>query len=565
MSDPKKLDLVILWHMHQPDFRDHASGEFAQPWVYLHAIKDYSDMAAHLEAHPGMRVVLNFTPVLLDQLEDYADQFATGQFRDPLLRLLAQPDLRQLDQAGRDLVLKSCFRANQQKLIDPYPAYTRLLEFFQLAQSHGETGIAYLSAQYLGDLLSWYHISWMGETVRRRDDIVPKLIAKAHDFSHDDRVQLLEVIGREVRDVIPRYRKLFEAGHIELTTTPEYHPIGPLLLSFDAAREAAPDAPLPQSPNYPGGRERAIAQANAAKQSHARRFGRPPRGMWPAEGAVSRDFAALLAQGGCEWIASGEGVLAHSLQRSGGALPGRTDYLFRPYLIDNGQTAITCFFRDDRLSDLIGFEYAKWHGKDAAAHFVATLVDIAAKVEPGERPVVSVILDGENAWEYYPYNGYYFLDELYAALEKHPQIATATFAQLLDEKREAAALPELVAGSWVYGNLATWIGSHDKNRAWDLLCAAKRSFDSVIPSGRLNGREIQQATRQLADCEASDWCWWFGEYNPAESVTAFDELYRRKLAHLYALLKLPAPGELDVPISRGRENADATNAMRRAS
>jgi alpha-amylase/alpha-mannosidase (GH57 family) len=176
-----------------------------------------------------------------------------------------------------------------------------------------------------------------------------------------------------------------------------------------------------------------------------------------------------------------------------------------------------------------------------------------------------VILDGENAWEYYPYNGFYFLDELYAALEKHPQIATATFAQLLDEKLEPASLPALVAGSWVYGNLATWIGSHDKNRAWDLLCAAKRSFDSVVASGQLNDPETALATRQLADCEASDWCWWFGDYNPAESVMAFDALYRRKLAHLYRLLKLPAPGELDLPVSHGREDSEATNAMRRAS
>ncbi|MBC8008260.1 MAG: glycoside hydrolase [Prolixibacteraceae bacterium] len=564
MSDKKTLDLVILWHMHQPDFRDHASGEFAQPWVYLHAIKDYSDMAAHLEAHPGMRVVLNFTPVLLDQLEDYTDQFASGRFRDPLLRLLAQADLQQLDQA-RDLILKSCFRANQQKLIDPYPAYKRLLEFFRIAQSHGDTGTAYLSAQYLGDLLSWYHISWMGETVRRSDGVVPKLIAKAQGFSHDDRLKLLEIIGREVREVIPRYRRLFEAGRIELTTTPEYHPIGPLLLSFDVAREAVPAAPLPESPNYPGGRERVLAQADAARHSHARRFGLPPRGMWPAEGAVSRDFAALLAHGGYEWIASGEGVLAHSLQRSNATLPERADYLFRPYRIDNGDVAITCFFRDDRLSDLIGFEYAKWHGKDAAAHFVATLEDIAGKSENGERPVVSVILDGENAWEYYPYNGYYFLDELYAALEKHPLIATATFAQLLDEQRKPAELPALVAGSWVYGNLATWIGSHDKNRAWDLLCAAKHSFDASIATGRLNSQETEQATRQLADCEASDWCWWFGDYNPAESVMAFDELYRGKLSHLYRLLKLPVPVELDNPISRGKQDSEATNAMRRAS
>ena len=150
-------------------------------------------------------------------------------------------------------------------------------------------------------------------------------------------------------------------------------------------------------------------------------------------------------------------------------------------------------------------------------------------------------------------------------LEQHPLIATTTFAQLLDEKRDATALPVLVAGSWVYGNLATWIGSHDKNRAWDLLCAAKRGFDSVIASGNLSSREIELATRQLGDCEASDWCWWFGDYNPAESVMAFDKLYREKLAHLYALLKMPPPAELAIPVSRGREHSDAVNAMRRAS
>ncbi len=565
MNDQTKLDLVLLWHMHQPDFRDHATGEFAQPWVYLHAIKDYTDMAAHLEAHPGMRAVVNFTPVLLDQLEDYAEQFATGRFRDPLLRLLAQADLQQVDEAGRDLVLKSCFRANHQKLIDPYPAYRRLFEFYKVALSHSDSAM-YLSAHYLGDLLSWYHLSWMGETVRRRDRCVSALITKAQGFTHQDREQLLAIIGREVRDVIPRYRKLFEGGRIELTTTPEYHPIGPLLMSFDAARQATPNAVLPDCPSYPGGRERVLAHAVAAQQSHTRRFGQPPRGMWPAEGAVSDEFAGLLGENGCEWIASGEGVLARSLRSHQGALPERHDYLFKPYRIGNGQAGITCFFRDDRLSDLIGFEYAKWHGEDAATHFVASLEEIAGRAGTGRPAVVSVILDGENAWEYYPYNGFYFLDALYAALEDHAQVATRTFAQILDANNPSIeTLPALVAGSWVYGDLATWIGHADKNRAWDLLCAAKRSFDTVVAGGRLSHAQIARASRQLADCEASDWCWWFGDYNPAESVMAFDKLYRSKLAHLYALLHLPAPAELDVPISRGKQDSEATNAMRRAS
>ncbi|HEX4985211.1 MAG TPA: glycoside hydrolase family 57 protein [Burkholderiales bacterium] len=563
MSEEKKLDLVILWHMHQPDFRDHASGEFAQPWVYLHAIKDYSDMAAHLEAHPGMRAVLNFTPVLLDQLEDYCAQFAAGRFRDPLLRLLAQPDLHGLDTAARELILGACFKANREKLIDPYPGYRRLLDLAQAVKPQGGAA-GYLSAQFFADLLAWYHIAWTGETVRRRDGVLPALIAKDRDFTHADRLQLLQIVGREVGEVIPRYRRLAESGRIELSSTPQWHPIGPLLLDFACAHEATPDAPLPQHAAYPGGRERALAHVRGANDSHAARFGRAPRGMWPAEGAVSRDFCALLAQQGCEWLASGEGVLANSLANGGGA-PARADYLYRPYRLDHDGRAATAFFRDERLSDMIGFEYAKWHGKDAAAHFVSALESIADDAAPGTRPVVSIILDGENAWEYYPYNGYYFLDELYAALENHPRIAPTTFSALLDAGREAAPLPGLVAGSWVYGNFATWIGSPDKNRAWDLLCEAKQQYDAAVAQNRLDAQALARATRQLADCEASDWCWWFGDYNPEESVRAFDALYRAKLANLYALLGLPAPAVLGEPISRGRADSDATNAMRRAS
>jgi alpha-amylase/alpha-mannosidase (GH57 family) len=287
--------------------------------------------------------------------------------------------------------------------------------------------------------------------------------------------------------------------------------------------------------------------------------------MWPAEGAVSWDFARLLAGVGCQWIASGEGVLVNSLQKNSVALPERGGYLYQPYRLGADQPGITCFFRDDHLSDLIGFEYAKWHGKDAAVHFVSAITDIADNSSEDQRPVVSVILDGENAWEYYPYNGYYFLDELYSALENHGQITTTTFANILDERHDVAVMPGLVAGSWVYGNLATWIGSPDKNRAWDLLCAAKRTFDAVVSSGHLDDAMQERASRQLADCEASDWCWWFGDYNAAESVKAFDDLFRRKLANLYRLLHSSVPEELNHPVSRGKAHSDTTNAMRRAS
>ena len=202
MSERNKLDLVLLWHMHQPEFRDQASGEFLQPWVYLHAVKDYSDMAAHLENHPGIRAVVNFTPILLDQIEDYAAQFAGGTLRDPLLRMLGRPDLEHLETPEREFILDRCFKANHHRMIEPYPAYKRLIDFYRHALANG--GTAYLSGQYLSDLLTWYHIAWVGETVRRRDDTIARLLAKGQGFDQQDRLGLLQLIGREVSGIIAR-------------------------------------------------------------------------------------------------------------------------------------------------------------------------------------------------------------------------------------------------------------------------------------------------------------------------------------------------------------------------
>ena len=577
----KSVDLVFLWHMHQPDYRDYSSGDFVLPWTYLHAIKDYTDMAYHLERHPKVHVVVNFVPVLLDQLEDYADQFATGQLRDPLLRLLAHENHHDFSAEQRQLALDACFRSNHTRMIAPYPAYKRLLELFNSLQADGETALSYLSGHYMADLLTWYHLTWCGESVHREHPLVVNLMSKAEGFSFEDRRQLLALIGELISGIIPRYRQLAESGQIEVSTTPHYHPLAPLLIDFASAKEAMPDAPLPNSPHYPKGRLRVTAHVQLAKKSHRERFGTEPQGMWPAEGSISSETLGVLAAEGCRWTASGEGVLVNSLNRAQQAIAthdiaqqnisGRAQYLYRPYRLENGADKLTCFFRDDRLSDLIGFEYSRWHGKDAAFNFIEQIEAIAQQAPDDEIPVVSVILDGENAWEYYSYNGFYFLDELYAGLEAHPHIRTRTFSEYLKlrETQPGSAhvrtLPGIVAGSWVYGNFSTWIGSKDKNHAWDMLCVAKQSFDMVISSGRLSPAEQATAEKQLCSCESSDWFWWFGDYNPSHSVASFDRLFRHNLTELYRLLKLPPPMSLSEPISQGSGHPEAGGAMRRAS
>ena len=578
MTTPRPLDLVLVWHLHQPDYRDHASGEFMLPWVYLHAIKDYTDMAWHLERHPGMRAVINWVPVLLDQLEDYADQFTSGTLRDPLLRLLARDHATALTEGERALVLEQCLRANNSRMIEPYPAYQHLHALFRTLEAQGGPALRYLSDHFFYDALIWYHLAWTGETVRRESEAVPRLMAIGQHFEQHHRHELFRLIGDLVRGVVGRYARLAEAGRIELSTTPHYHPLAPLLLDLQSARETQPDASLPETSNYPGGRERVTAQLRSALDSHTRRFGATPRGVWPAEGSVSQDLLGVLSGNGVAWTASSEQVLANSLGAAHRGVP-RSHYLYRPYRLGSAPD-LALFFRDDRLSDRIGFEYQKWHGSDAAANFIGELERIAAEAGEDERPLVSVILDGENAWEHYPYNAYYFLSALYQALESHASIRPTTFDAFLlacsntnnDNDRAAAGPPpaamhkleRLVAGSWVYGNFSTWIGSNEKNRAWDLLCAAKQSFDLVKAGGRLGGKGLVAAEQQLADCEGSDWFWWFGDYNPSASVASFDRLYRAKLANLYRLIELPVPAALSEPISHGHGDPEGGGSMRRA-
>ena len=567
-----KLLISLYWHMHQPDYRDLISGEYVLPWTYLHAIKDYSDMAFHLENNLKARTSFNFVPILLDQLEDYVDQFKTKQIRDPLLALLGSPSLSALTIDQCNLIVDSCFKSHHEKMLSPYAQYQRLFNLYQVAsQLSDDENLQYFSAQYKTDLLVWYHLAWMGESIKKNNFLVISLIEKGSQFTTADRLALFALIGEIISQLIPRYKALQQKGQIEISSTPHEHPILPLLLDFKSTHDAMPGAALPSNAQYNGGEARAISHIKHAQTSHQRRFGHKPVGMWPAEGAVSKPALMLMAEQGVQWAASGEGVLANSLHKSNPdkALISRTEYLYKPYKVSNGQDEILCFFRDDRLSDKIGFEYSKMHSTDAVRDFVRELEHIQASYQKPENPVVSVILDGENAWEYYAYNGYYFLTELYQALANHPNIEMVTQSEICQAintpedspyKLLCGNLPEIAAGSWVYGSFSTWIGSNDKNRGWDFLCEAKKVYDRVLATGDLSVKKLQLCENQLAICEGSDWFWWLGDYNSATSVNSFDQLYRRNLSNLYILLAEPIPADLLKPINQ-EVLAQLNNAM----
>ena len=568
MSTPR-LKFVLCWHMHQPWYRETLHGEFSLPWVYLHALKDYSDMAAHLEAHPGMRAVVNFTPVLLEQLEDYARQIEDWLTRgrpmdDPLLNALAGARPLPEGRRERQALVRACLRAHAPHMIDPHPAFRELLRPLGHPEiPDGELPLLdYLNDQYLLDLLTWYHLAWTGHSLRDHPT-VQALMHKGRLFEPGERRALLRLFGEVIGALPGRYRALAESGRVELSMTPYSHPIVPLLLDFESARCALPGCRLPQHSGYPGGARRAWWQMEHGLAVFERFFGFRPRGVWLSEGAVSEEAVALLPQFGIDWTASGEGVWHNS--RAVSELPHNTPEhrreLFSPHRLPETDTRL--FFRDDGLADLIGFEYQHWHADDAVADFMRHLGNIHAFLgERVEEHVVTVILDGENAWEYYPDNAWHFLDGLYRALEDSPLVEPLTFSEALARSREVA-LPKLCPGSWVYGSFSTWIGEDDKNRAWDLLVEAKLAYDRAMAGGGLDPQQQREAELQLAVCEGSDWFWWFGDYNPADSVQAFDRLYRQQLRHLYELLGRTPPAALEQPISRGGGQAANAGTMRR--
>jgi alpha-amylase/alpha-mannosidase (GH57 family) len=565
MTAAARLPVILLWHMHQPQYRDALTGRYALPWTYLHAIKDYTDMAAHLEGNRAARCVVNFTPLLIEQIEEIAARIAAhlesgSALPDPILALLG-PETVPTDPVVRLELLRGCLRAQRKQMIERFGPY---LELATIAETLGTPErVSYASDQFIHDLAVWYHLAWLGETVRRNDSLVAHLTERGRDFSLSERRALLELIGQLVGQVIPRYRQLASRGQCELSVTPYGHPIIPLLLDFQCAHDAVPGMALPLHAAYPDGAARARWHIEEGVRVFTRAFGFAPTGCWPAEGAISAATLELLASaGGFRWAASSAGVLRNSLALTDAAAAQDPQAYNRLYRVAG--TGMSCFFRDDALSDLIGFTYATWHGDDAAANLVNELQQLARDYGEDGNHAVLIALDGENAWEHYPFNGYYFMRALYAHLASHPRLELTTLSDCLARGIQPAPLPRVCAGSWVHGTLATWIGDAAKNRAWDLLCDAKEAYDRMM-------REMTDAAqragvdRQLALCESSDWFWWFGDYNPADAVSQFDRLYRRQLLALYRRLELSPPGVLALPIATGSGQPEHGGVMRRAN
>lgn len=564
-----KLKVVFLWHMHQPDYRNIMTGEYYFPWTYLHALKDYVDMVAHLEEQPKARAVFNFAPILLEQLDDYAQQVADyfankSTIKDAVLASLVETELPAAGTSEFVALAKKYLRGNRQRMIERFPIYRELAEITDKLDDKSALA-KYLNEQFLIDLGFWYHLSWLSETLRRTDYRVQSWQNKGRGFTWQDRLEMLKLIGEEIASITPRYKALYDKGQIELCMSPYAHPIVPLLLDINTARQAWPEVTLPNSTHYAGGEVRSKWHLEQGIKTFEQHFGHRPRGCWPSEGSVSDGTLKLLEEAGFDWAATGDSVLHNSLRHADNKvvsddITARKVSLHRAY--NFADSNVNLFFRDDGLSDLIGFKYAPWHSDDAVGDFIHHLENIASACDQPKDAVISVIMDGENAWEYYPENAYYFLEQLYRRIGEHPQLELTTYREMLKEKPEPLVMSHVVAGSWVYGNFSTWIGDADKNRGWDMLCEAKLATDHALANQKFSANEIVKIEKQLALCEGSDWFWWFGGYNPAQSVSDFEYLYRQHLKNLYHLIKTPEPAYLDEVISVGGGDPATGGVMR---
>ena len=542
------LRVVVLWHQHQPFYKDLVTGEYRLPWVRLHALKDYYGMVKLLGEFPQVHQTFNLVPSLITQIEDYA----AGTAQDPFFRVAACP-AKELTTDERRFALEYLFQANQQHLIGRYPRYAELWERFRASGGEPERAEKYFQLEDFTDLQVLSQLAWFDEFFLEEPDVA-ELVRKGRGFSVDDQ---RFVTSRErvlIGKVLPAHKQAATEGRIEISTSPFYHPILPLVCDSNVGVVSSPGLPLPHGRfRHP---EDAREQLERGLMLHERVFGLRPRGVWPSEGSVSEEVLGIAAGLGVDWMATDEGVLARSLGLSfvrdsrGRLSEAAAQKLYTIHRFENAQTAIHLIFRDHTISDLIGFVYSGMQAEEAASHLISNIKETAYPVlSKGLDAVVPIILDGENAWEYYPRSGREFLRRFYEALEKDDSIEAVTVSEAIARQKNPNILQSLVPGSWINANFNIWIGSSEDNRSWDYLYHARNYYAQASASSSEELRKMAQ--EEILIAEGSDWNWWYGPEHHSANDREFDELYRKHLSNIYQLLGATPPDYLAQPIMRG--------------
>jgi len=551
-----RVNLVLLWHMHQPQYRDPETEQYVLPWTRLHALKDYWGMVQVLGEVPGFHATFNVVPALGMQLEEYA----SGKFNEPWFTLAFKPS-EELTREDKAEILARAFQLNHERLMSRWPRFVELLEWSRPAGG-AQAQVTFTQRDWR-DLQLLSQLAWMDEIWLAKDEVVGRLASKGKDFAEADKAALkakqLEFLGL----VLPAYREAAQRGQVEISTTPLYHPILPLLCDSDIARVANPGTPLPRRAfRQP---DDAREQLRRAREYHQRVFGAKPAGLWPSEGSVSDQALTIAMEEGFQWFGTDEGVLGRTLNvgffRDTTGLPANSDRLYKPYRVQLGGNSITGLFRDHHLSDLIGFVYSRMDGKAAAADLHGRLRFLAERV-PSQQPLtVCLFLDGENAWEYYSGSGREFLREFYERIQNDQDFRALTASEAIAAANEIPATTGIFPASWINANFDVWIGHAEDVAAWELLWDARQAYGRAAEA-HTQGRSdaptetgLKEAYESLLAAEGSDWCWWFGPEHSTANDAEFDALYRKHLTGVYLALGQVAPEELAKPIKHKPEHA----------
>jgi len=503
-------------------------------------MRDYYDMPLLAGRHDGVKPVFNMVPGLLSQIAEYADETA----RDCFLAA-AMKDPSEATSSERLFLLENFLTLSHETMVKPYP---RLAELADKATTYASRSsvVSRFSDQDLRDLQVWYFLTWSGQTLREVPQVA-ELFRKGRDFTSDDK----EVFRSAVLDLLGRIRPLLQDlardEAVEISCSPMYHPILPLLVSSQSAREAQPSTKMPVG--LFSSAEDARRQVASGMDYVSSQLGTAVRGMWPSEGAVSEATLELMEGAGVGWIATDERVLPEAAE----GREGRARHLYQPWR--RGKMAL--FFRDARLSDLIGFTYARWEPEAAVRHFIGEAAR-AMERSPLERPVITIAMDGENAWEYYLHGGMKFVEELYRELAKDDRFEVVSPSDILAEGEPLSELPPIKAGSWIDGTFSTWIGDPVKNRAWEQLTSARSAVQSGLEKNHLEENEREEILDLMMRAEASDWFWWYGEGHSSQYDPEFDLLFRHHLMAIYRRLGMHPPGELDRPLEPPRGKTEET-------
>ena len=554
MIDTKKrLGVALLWHMHQPFYKDSSSGKYMMPWVRLHGVKDYFPMALLVENFEGVKATFNLVPSLVEQINDYVDNDVSDTFLDLTLKKAAS-----LETPDKIEILNNFFKVNFHRFIEPNARYSGLLIKKGVKPISGKALKGVLnnfSKQDFLDLQVLFNLSWF-HSLSVDDDINLKdLIEKKESYTEEDKEYIVfkqkEILGQ----ILPLYKRLQDDGRIEIITTPYFHPILPLVCNTSIARVSSPGIALPKKFAHP---EDASWHIEEAIKYHTAQFGQPPRGMWPSEGSVSDEALDIMISKGIDWVATDEDILFNSLslydEKNKDADSFDRRIIYQPYNFKRDSRRITMVFRDKNLSDIISFNYNSWDQREAAWDLIGHLnrVEESLRRDP-DRGLITIVMDGENAWEYFEDNGRAFFETLYSNIDKQDEIGSTTISDFLELEPAGKSISKIFPGSWINHNFEIWIGTEQDNLSWEYLAMVRKDLirftKEFHKNPKIDSLDVKEAWRELYIAEGSDWNWWYAGKAHCGGDNPFDKLYLTHLKNVYKLLKKPIPDFLKISIA----------------